>query len=138
MKNHTVLYVCAGLLVLLLGGVAIFSYHAKKESQEAVEKAEKLQTALATAGARVPTTDQIVRTLGDDGGAVCLDPDSALRRGVLYGQLTNGAAGPGIRPVIVDNRVVKGQLLIIEIYCPQYIDRFQQVVDDLKTAEVAS
>jgi Tfp pilus assembly protein FimT len=137
MKNHLVLYVCAGLVVMLLGGVALFSWHAAEESRDATAKAEQLQTALATAGMRAPTTDQIVRTLGDDGGAVCFDPGSALRRGVLYGQLTNGAAGPGQRPVIADNKVVKGQLLIVEVYCPQYLDRFQQVVDDLKLAEVA-
>ena len=138
MKNNTVLYICAGLLVLLLGGIAVVSYHGKKESEEATAKAAQLQTALATAGLRVPTTDQIVGTLGDDGGAVCFDPGSALRRGVLYGQLTNGAAGPGLRPVIVDNKVVKGQLLIIEVYCPVYLDRFQEIVDDLKYGEVAA
>ncbi|WP_433829912.1 hypothetical protein ACQP2E_09460 [Actinoplanes sp. CA-015351] len=136
-RNNTVLYVCAGLLILVLGAVAVLSWSEAKQTQDATTKALQLRTAMSAAGMRTPTTDQIVRTLGDDGGAVCFDPGSALRRGVLYGQLTNGAAGPGLRPVIADNKVVKGQLLIIEVYCPQYLDRFQDVVDDLKLAEVA-
>ena len=52
-----------------------------------------------------------MRVLGDDGGATCADPNEALSRATLLAQLTNGAAGPGIRPVIADSRVVKGQLL---------------------------
>jgi hypothetical protein len=61
----------------------------------------------------------VVRVLGDDGGAICDDPNSALKKAILYGQLTNGAAGPGIRPVIADNRVVQGELAVIKIYCPR-------------------
>jgi hypothetical protein len=75
--------------------------------------------------------------LGDDGGAVCQDPASALSRATLNAQLTNGAAGPGQRPVIADKRVVQGQALIIKVYCPEYIEEFQQVVDDLKFDDVA-
>ena len=83
------------------------------------DKADQLVAALENAGATAPSQDQIVRVLGDDGGAICEDPGSSLRRAILHGQLTNGATGPGMRPVIADNRVVRGQLLVIEIYCPR-------------------
>ena len=43
----------------------------------------------------------------------------------------NGAAGPGMRPVIADNRVVKGELLVIQIYCPDELPSFQEFVNDL-------
>ena len=76
--------------------------------------------------------------LGTNGGAVCLDPGNALRRGILHSQLVNGAAGPGTRPVIADSRVVQGQKIIMEIYCPDTLAAFQQVVADLRFAEVAS
>ena len=33
--------------------------------------------------------------LGSDGGAICKDPASALRKAILFSQLTNGAADPG-------------------------------------------
>ena len=39
--------------------------------------------------------------------------------------------------MIVDSKVVQGQLLIIKIYCPDELEDFQQFVDDLKTADVA-
>ena len=75
--------------------------------------------------------------LGDDGGATCADPNDALSRAILLSQLTNGATGPGMRPVIADSRVVQGQLLIIEIYCPDELEDFKAYVDDLKTDDVA-
>ena len=45
--------------------------------------------------------------------------------------------GPGARPVIADSRAVKGQLLIIKVYCPDELKDFQKFVDDLKTDDVA-
>jgi hypothetical protein len=40
--------------------------------------------------------------------------------------------------VVADSRVFRGQLLIIEIYCPDELDEFQEFVEDLKTDDVAS
>ena len=78
-----------------------------------------------------------MRVLGDDGGATCEDPNEALNRAVLLAQLSNGASGPGSRPVIADSRVFQGQLLIIEVYCPDELDDFREFVEDLKTDGVA-
>jgi hypothetical protein len=136
--SHRVTYLVLGVAFLLLTGVAMFSFLTAHEEQQAGEKAQQLSTELAAAGLRVPATDQIARVLGDDGGAVCADPTDALSRGVLYGMLTNGAAGPGQRPVIADNKVLTGQLLIVKVYCPQYLDQIQELADDLKTANVAA
>ena len=79
-----------------------------------------------------------MRVLGDDGGAVCANPNKALSRATLLTQLANGASGPGARPVIADSRVVQGQVLIIQVYCPDELEEFQEFADDLKTADVAS
>ena len=38
----------------------------------------------------------------------------------------------------MDSRVFQGQLLIIEIYCPDELDDFRSYVEDLKTDDVAS
>ena len=46
--------------------------------------------------------DIFVRTLGNDGGAVCDNPASALGKATLLDQITNGADFVGRRPVIVD------------------------------------
>ncbi len=74
----------------------------------------------------------LVRLLGDDGGAVCADPNGALSRATLLSQLSTGPGGPGSRPIIADSRVVQGELLIIKVYCPDELADFQEFVDDLE------
>ena len=71
--------------------------------------------------------------LGDDGGAVCANPNDALSRATDLSQLTNGATGPGNRPVIANARILIGEVAIIKTYCPDQLAEFQQFIDDLKT-----
>jgi hypothetical protein len=132
---NLILYIVAGVLLLALGTVAVVAFHRNRETDRAQEKAAQLSAELTAAGLPVPETDQIVRVLGDDGGAVCADPSNALRRGILDGELTNGAGGPGQRPVLAAAKVVQGQLLVMKVYCPQYVEQFQQVIDDLKLSD---
>ena len=113
------------------------SMEADMYPMNAEEKADELIAALEDAGARAPDRDQIVRVLGEDGGATCEDPNDALNRAILLSQLSNGASGPGARPVVTDSRVFQGQKLIIEIYCPDELDDFNEFVDDLETDDVA-
>jgi hypothetical protein len=137
-KSRLTAYVVLGVAFLLLTGVCLLFFDTGRDNHQADEKADQLITELTTAGARAPSKDQIVAVLGDDGGAVCSTSDGALRRGVLYGEITNGAAGPGQRPVIADNRIVQGELLIMKVYCPDQLDDFQKIVQDLKFADVAT
>ena len=123
------------LIALVVGG--LIAFRSATETKNANDKADQLITELKAASARTPDKDQIVRVLGDDGGATCADPNDALSRSILLSQLTNGATGPGARPVIADSRVFKGQLLIIKIYCPDELKDFQGFVEDLKTDGVA-
>ena len=132
------IYFTAGVVLLLLAVWAIFAFSSGRENKRAEEKADELIAALSDAGARTPDKDQIVRVLGDDGGATCANPNKALSRATLLSLLANGATGPGARPVIADSRAVQGQLLIIKIYCPKQLEDFQDFVDDLKTDDVAS
>jgi hypothetical protein len=80
----------------------------------------------------------VVRVLGDDGGALCDDPAGGLRKGILLSQIVNGAAGPGLRPVVADRRIVQGQLLVLKIYCPDKLPTFQELVNDLKLDETVN
>ncbi|SDL23315.1 hypothetical protein SAMN05428985_111149 [Nocardioides sp. YR527] len=121
--------------VLLIAG--LIAFNSARETRNAEEKADELIAALEDAGASAPDRDQIVRVLGEDGGATCEDPNDALNRAVLLSQLSNGATGPGSRPVIADSRVFQGQKLIIEIYCPDELEEFNEFVDDLETDDVA-
>ena len=136
-RERGILYIVAAVLVGVLMVIALFTFSSARSTREAEEKADELIAAIEEAGATAPSRDQIVRVLGDDGGATCTDPNESLTRAVLLSQLVNGAGGPGARPVIADSRVVRGQLLIIEIYCPEELEEFREFVEDLETDDVA-
>ena len=133
-RNRTT-YIVAGIAVVALTVIALLTFHSGKTSQQADQKATALIAALTAAGAPAPSKEQVVQLLGDDGGAVCDDPNGSLRKGIFLGQLMNGAAGPGMRPVIADHRVVKGQLLVLKIYCPDEVPGFQELVDGLDLSD---
>jgi Tfp pilus assembly protein FimT len=134
-RNWIYITACVLLGAMVIG--ALFAFSGARETAQAQEKADELIAALEEAGATPPSQEQIVRVLGDDGGATCENPNDALARSVLLAQLANGATGPGARPVIADSRVFQGQLLIIEVYCPDELEDFQQFVEDLETDDVA-
>jgi Tfp pilus assembly protein FimT len=136
-RERSWLYITSLIILGVMVVIALVAFRSARETQKAQDKADQLITALNAAGARTPDKDQIVRVLGDDGGATCDNPNAALSRATLLSQLANGATGPGARPVIADSRAVKGQLLIMKIYCPDQLADFQAFVDDLKTDAVA-
>lgn len=135
-QERSWIYVTALVLLVVVAISAVVVFSGARETARASEKADELLAALQEAGAPLPDRDQVIRVLGDDGGATCDDPNAALGRATLLAQLANGATGPGQRPVIADSRVVRGQLLIIQVYCPDELDDFQEFVDDLKTDDV--
>ena len=137
-RERSWIYITACVIIAFLVIWAIFAFSSARETNRAQDKADELIAELQDAGARTPDQDQIVRVLGDDGGATCANPNEALSRATFLSLLMNGAAGPGARPVIADSRAVKGQLLIMKIYCPHELEDFQNFVDDLKTDDVAS
>ena len=136
-RERSTLYIAVAIAIGVLMVTGLVFYRSAEATREAEQKADQLIAALEDAGARTPDRDQIVRVLGDDGGATCANPNDSLSRAILLSQLANGAAGTGARPVIADSRVVQGQLLIIEIYCPDELEDFRQFVDDFKTDDVA-
>lgn len=137
-RERKTIYIVVAVVVVVLLIIGWIAHSNEKYTQEAEQKADQLIAALEDAGAeRTPTRDQLVYVLGTEGGATCSNPNDALSKGILLSLLSNGAAGPGIRPVIADSRVVQGQLLILEIYCPEELQEFQEFVTDLKTDDVA-
>ena len=119
--------------------IGLFTFSSANKSRKADEKADQLIAAFEKAGAyRVPSKDQVVRVLGDDGGAVCDDPGSSLRQATLYSMISNGAAGPGMRPVVADTRALKGQLAVIQVYCPDVLEDFKSYASDLKYADTVN
>jgi hypothetical protein len=137
-RHNAIVYWLIGGAALVLVVVGLIAYRGAKQDQAANQKADQFISQLRAAGVqRVPSTDQVARVLGTDGGSTCQDPGNALRRSTLFGMLTNGAGGPGIRPVIADTNLIRrGQLLIIQTYCPDQLDSIKSWFDDLRHGDV--
>ncbi|HEX9225670.1 MAG TPA: hypothetical protein VF885_03300 [Arthrobacter sp.] len=132
-RGRSVTYIVATILLVVFAVIALLNFRSARETQQSLEKADQLISEINAAGGTAPSREQIARVLGDDGGAVCANPNEALSRATFQSQLTNGAAGPGIRPVIAPERVARGELAIIKVYCPEELAEFQQFVDELQT-----
>ena len=129
-----VIYWVLGALVVGLCVVGLITYSAKESNEEAQQKAQELTQKLEQAGLRVPADqDILVKSLGDDGGAVCENPADALGKAILHDQLANGASFVGRRPVIVDREILLGEALILETYCPEELQKYRDKIDELKT-----
>jgi hypothetical protein len=131
--DHRVMYwIIAGVLVVL-AIVGLITYSSNTNDAEAQQKAQQLSQAFRQAGLAVPVNQDIItRSLGNDGGAVCDNPATALGRAIFLDQLTNGADFVGRRPVVGDRKVVQGQALIMQVYCPDKLQEFRDKFDDLK------
>jgi hypothetical protein len=137
-RQRSVLYIVVSVVLVIVAVWAVIAFSSARGAQRAEEKADELVQTLEDAGATAPRPEVIARVLGDDGGAVCANPNQALSRATLYGMLTTGAGGPGERPIITDNKVLQGQLAIIEVYCPDELAEFQEFVDSLETTDSAN
>lgn len=129
------MYVVLGVAFVALIVVGLLFYRSGEATEEANAKADQLTTELTAAGLQAPSSEVIVQVLGNDGGAVCANPNAALNRAASGALLANGAAGPGIRPVIADSRFVQATVTVIKVYCPGYLEEFQEYADSLKTAD---
>ncbi|HET8560485.1 MAG TPA: hypothetical protein VFL69_08220 [Marmoricola sp.] len=131
-RERTTIYIAVGVAVVVLLIVALLVHRTNANNAEARQKADQLISALRDRGVQtLPTTEQVANVLGTDGGQTCADPAQALAKSSLFAALTNGAGGPGARPVIADSRLVQGQLLIVKIYCPGQLTEFKDMVDNL-------
>ncbi|WP_372350954.1 hypothetical protein [Streptomyces sp. KL116D] len=91
----------------------------KKTNDATARKANQLADAAQSAGYPRPNTDAIVRALGTVGrrdGA--RRSASALETALWKINMSNGATGPGQRPVIADTKAVRAEEKVLEIYCP--------------------
>lgn len=131
------IYWAIGGVVVVLAVIGVITYSAGKDDREAQDKAQQLAQKFQQAGLRVPDDqDVITSSLGTDGGAVCDNPLSALGKATLLDGLGNGASFVGRRPVIVDRRILVGELLILQTYCPEKVDKYKDKIDDLKVDDV--
>ena len=134
--GHRTLYWIIGGVAIVLAIIGLITYSGKKEDEQAQQKAAQLSQSLRRAGFKVPDQDILVRSLGSDGGNVCDNPANALGRATLLDQMTNGADFVGRRPVIVDSRILVGEALILQTYCPEKLQQFRDKTQDIKTDDV--
>jgi hypothetical protein len=128
----TVGLLLAGVLIVML--VVFQNHRHNQDARKADELAQTLQTQLDDAGMTVPDQDTIVRVLGSDGGAVCADPGGSLQSlRDLNG--VSGAAGPGLRPGPVVERLVDAERLVVQVYCPDELGSFDDYVDSLNLGD---
>jgi hypothetical protein len=128
------IYWTIGAVVVVLMIIGVITYSSGKDDRQAQQKAEQLTQKLEAAGLPVPENqDTLTSVLGTDGGAVCENPLSALGKALLYDQLTNAGSFVGRRPVIVDKHILQGEALILQTYCPDKYEKYQDKINDLKT-----
>ncbi len=121
--------IVAVLAVLLV--IGLISYGWEHSDARANKKAEELITQLEQAGLTPPASKKtITRVLGTDGGAVCDDPGAALRKAQLDAQLVNGASFVGQRPIRASTNLIRGGLIVLNVYCPDKLDDVADKIDD--------
>lgn len=132
-RSNGFIYGIVAVVVFVLLVASYIAWSPASEDRQAQAKAEELVQKYDAAGLSTPEdTDGIVRALGNDGGAVCENPSKALATATLYDLIANGASFVGRRPVILDRRALLGQALILEVYCPEQLEKFQDKIDELK------
>jgi hypothetical protein len=131
-SRHRWIYVGSIVLLLAMLVTGLVLFNQAHRSLTADRKAQQLSEKLTAAGFEAPDQGQIARTLGSDGGVVCNDPNSALKRALWLGSLSNGAGGPGQRPVIADQRILDAGALVVQVYCPNQLATYQDRINDLK------
>ncbi|MFI8301023.1 hypothetical protein ACIGCZ_34430 [Streptomyces nigra] len=135
-SEHKWIYIGAIVVLVALMVVGLITYTQQKATAEARRKAQELSDTLAAKGFRRFDVDNLALALGTDGGPVCTDPNSALKRGLWLVQMANGAGGPGMRPIIADSRILQAGAEVIKIYCPDKLARYEDKINDLKTEDL--
>ncbi|MFG2914772.1 hypothetical protein ACGF0D_18025 [Kitasatospora sp. NPDC048298] len=130
-SRHRWIYLGSVALLVAMLITGLLSFAQLHGTDRAAEKAKQLSAKLSAAGYPVPTQDQIVHTLGEDGGAVCADPAGALNQAQWTYGMSNGADGPGQRPVLSDREVVRAEAIVLSVYCPDRLAAVQDRIDDL-------
>ncbi|MEV6772846.1 hypothetical protein AB0N05_29825 [Nocardia sp. NPDC051030] len=130
-RRITYLSVAVALVAVAVAGMIVFQRH--QDNEDSLRRAQVLQSRLIEAGLAAPDPQVIADALGEDGGLVCQDPDSPLIKARYDAAISNGASGPGSRPVIADRDIFTATALAIETYCPDRLAAYLQKTGTLKT-----
>ena len=134
--DHELRWIAWVIIALIVVGAVVlaFVYQAGSNSSSAKDKASELVANLDQAGLETKGLDQdtLARVYGTDGGISCeIDRDSAVRVINLFNSRVGGEAGNG-RAGSVDPRAVKYERAVLQTYCPERVDAFDDIVSDLR------
>ena len=102
------------------------------DSDRATELADQLNQNLADAGLPSLDTETATTLYGTDGGVAC-ENVGELQFDLSLAQFGNNSGN--LRRVVMDPSLFDFDQAVIETYCPDKIDEFRDVVDDLDTEE---
>ncbi|MBL1077559.1 hypothetical protein JK358_24440 [Nocardia sp. 2] len=133
--NRRIVYWSVALVLVAIAISGVIIFERDRDSDESLRRAEVLHSRLTQAGIAAPEPQVIADSLGEDGGLVCQDPDSPLIKARYQAAISNGASGPGNRPVIADTDVFTATALAIETYCPERLAAYLEETGTLKKAD---
>jgi len=125
-----------GLLLLVLAVVGIVVFKQGHDERIARDRADQLVALYRAHDLAVPVTRKtIIRVFGEDGGAVCDNPNGSLTRAIQNQELVSGGS-VGARPIRADRQVVAGEELILQVYCPGELPAYRRYVDSKSYSRV--
>lgn len=134
-RQRRLVYLAVAVVLVALAVAGAIIFHREHSSDDALRKAQVLQSRLVAAGFDSPEPRVIADSLGEDGGLVCSDPSSPLIKARYNEAISNGASGPGSRPVIADTDVFTATALAIETYCPDQLAAYLETTGHLKKGD---
>jgi amino acid transporter len=128
-KSRDVVPWLVGGLLVVLAALGIVVFKQGHDDRIARDRADQLVSLYRSYDLSVPVSHKtIVRVFGTDGGAVCDNPNGSLTRAIQNQQLASGG-NVGSRPILADRRVVTGEELILQVYCPSKLPAYRRYVD---------
>lgn len=119
-------------MTLGLSACAAAGSGSNPESDRAQELAAQLNENLAQAGLPDLDTETATTLYGTDGGVSC-ENVGELQHQLSLSQFGNNSSH--LRRVVLDPTLVAYDLAVIQTYCPDELDSFADVIDDLETKE---
>ncbi|WP_280261495.1 hypothetical protein [Nocardia wallacei] len=134
-RRRRIVNAVVAVVLILIVVIGLVLFEQNKRDSLATERAQQLHDRLAAAGLAAPGTGVIRDALGRDGGLICQDPASPLIEARYRAAISNGASGPGNRPVIADLDTIAATELAIDTYCPDKLRAYLEQMSDLKLGE---
>lgn len=131
-NTHLIMYLAAFALFVGLSVWGLVAVDRHRDDERATALATELAARFSAAGLRSIDVEAAAQVLGTDGGAACTDTDGVLRQSLRNQQLVSGATGPGQRPILVSRDLLVGSRLVIELYCPDAVPAYDELVGDMK------